>query len=125
MASRQTRAWMAAQGSYYLYALPQIQLSEGELEAAVESAVRGDVELRAVYRKTDNGQAELSAQGYERQVPMALDVAGQRQNWLERRFVVQSLRSCQGLRGGPSRPCGKSANSGGSAQPARPRSQAF
>ena len=92
MASRQTRAWMAAQGSYYLCALPQIQLSEGELEAAVESAVRGDVELRAVYRKTDNGQAELSAQGYERQVPMALDVAGQRQNWLERRFVVQSLR---------------------------------
>jgi transposase len=92
MASRQTRAWMAAQGSYYLCPLPQIQLSEGELEAAVESAVRGDVELRAVYRKTDNGQAELIAQGYERQVPMALDVAGQSQNWLERRFVVQSLR---------------------------------
>lgn len=69
-----------------------MQLSEEELEAAVESAVRGDVELRAVYRETDNGKAELIAQGYERQVPMTLDVAGQSQNWLERRFVVQSLR---------------------------------
>ena len=92
MASRQTRAWIAAQGAYYLCPLPQVQLSEEELEAAVESAVRGDVELRAVYRETDNGKAELIAQGYERQVPMTLDVAGQSQNWLERRFVVQSLR---------------------------------
>ena len=92
MASRQTRAWIAAQGAYYLCPLPQVQLSEGELEAAVEFAVRGDVELSAVYRETDNGKAELIAQGYERQVPMTLDVAGQSQNWLERRFVVQSLR---------------------------------
>jgi hypothetical protein len=62
------------------------------LEAAVVSALRGDVELSAVYREADDGQAERLAQGYERQVPMALDVAGESQRWIERRFVVQSLR---------------------------------
>jgi transposase len=92
MASRQTRAWIAAQGAYYLCPLPQVQLSEGELEEAVESALQGDVELRAVYREADHGKAELIAQGYERQVPMALDVAGESQSWMERRVVVQSLR---------------------------------
>ena len=92
MASRPTRAWIAAQGAYYLCPLPQVQLSEGELEAAVESALQGDVELSAVYREVDDGKAELIAQGYERQVPMALDVAGESQSWMERRFVVRSLR---------------------------------
>ena len=92
MASRPTRAWRAAQGAYYLCPLPQVQLSEGELEAAVESALQGEVKLGAVYREADDGKAELIAQGYERQVPLTRDVAGERQSWLERRFVVQSLR---------------------------------
>jgi transposase len=92
MASRQTRAWIAAQGAYYLCPLSQVQLSAGELAEAVESALRGDVELCAVYREVDDGQAERIAQGYERQVPMVLDVAGESQSWMERRFVVQSLR---------------------------------
>jgi transposase len=92
MASRQTRAWIAAQEAYYLCPLSQVQLSAGELAEAVESALRGDVELCAVYREVDDGQAEPIAQGYERQVPMVLDVAGESQSWMERRFVVQSLR---------------------------------
>ena len=92
MASRQTRAWIATQGAYYLCPLSQVQLSAGELAEAVESALRGDVELCAVYREVDDGQAERIAQGYERQVPMVLDVAGESQSWMERRFVVQSLR---------------------------------
>jgi transposase len=92
MASRQTRAWIEAQGAYYLCPLPQVQLSEGELEAAVESAWQGDVELSLVYREVDDGNAERIAQGYEHQVPMALEVAGKSQSWLERRLVVQSVR---------------------------------
>ncbi len=83
---------MAAPGAYYLGPLPQVQLSEGELEAAVEAALWGDVELSAVDREADDGKAELIAQGYERQVPMALDVAGESQRWMERRVVVWSLR---------------------------------
>ena len=92
MASRPTRAWIAAQGASYLCPLPQVQLSEGELEAAVESALRGDVELSAVYREADDGKAALIAQGYACQMPMALEGAGESQRGMERRLVVQSLR---------------------------------
>ena len=92
MAARQTRAWIASQGAYYLCPLSQVQLSAGELEEALESALRGDVELRAVYRKSDEGQAERIAEGYERQVPMVFEAQGESQRWTERRFVVRSLR---------------------------------
>jgi len=63
MASRQTRAWIADQGSYYLCPLSQVQLSEGELAETVESALRGDIELHGVYREVDDGQTERIAQG--------------------------------------------------------------
>jgi transposase len=92
MASRPTRAWIAGQGAYYLCPLSQVQLSEGELEEAVASALRGEVELRAVYRDSDDGQAQRLAEGYERQVPMVLETQGESQRWTERRLVVRSLR---------------------------------
>src|SRR5918999_6252925 len=47
MASRQTRAWIAAQGAYYLCPLSQVQLSAGELAEAVEAAFGGGLELCA------------------------------------------------------------------------------
>jgi hypothetical protein len=65
MASRQTRAWLAAQEAYYLCPLPQVHLSQGAFEEALEAASRGDVELRAVYRESADGQAERIAEGYE------------------------------------------------------------
>ena len=92
MASRPTRAWIARQEAYYLCPLPQVHLSEGEWDEAVASALRGDVELRAVYRESDGGQVECIAEGYERQVPMTLEAQGESQRWTERRFVVRSLR---------------------------------
>jgi len=61
------------------------------LEEAVESALRVDVELRVVYRESDDGQSERLAESYERQVSMALGGAGESQRWMERRFVVPSL----------------------------------
>ena len=92
MASRPTRAWIASQKADYLCPLPQVQLCEGELEEAVASALRGDVELRAVYRESDGGHVECIAEGYERQVAMTLEAQGESQRWTERRFVVRSLR---------------------------------
>ena len=35
------------------------------------------------------------AEGYERQVPMRMEVAGQLQSWTERRLVVRSIRQAQ------------------------------
>jgi hypothetical protein len=55
----------------------------GALEEAVASALRGDVDLRAVYRKSVDGQAERIAEGYERQVPMAIEAHGESQRWTD------------------------------------------
>jgi hypothetical protein len=54
---------MANQGASDLCPPPQVHLNEGELEAAVESALRGDVELSAVDRERDDSQVERMADG--------------------------------------------------------------
>jgi transposase len=95
MASRDTRAWIAGQGDYYLCPLPQVQLAAGELEEALEALERGEVVLSPVFRESDDGQPKLIAEGYERQVPMALEAKGKRQSWTERRLVVRSLRQAK------------------------------
>jgi transposase len=92
MASRQTRAWVASQGDYYLCPLPQVQLAEGELEAALEAVERGDVTLSPVWRESANGKIERIAEGYERQVAMEVEAGGGSESWMERRLVVRSVR---------------------------------
>jgi transposase len=83
---------MANQGAYYLCPLPQVQLAEGELEAALEALDRGEVTLSPVYRGSQDDEPEQIAEGYERQSQMALETSGESQSWTERRLVVRSLR---------------------------------
>ena len=95
MASRETRAFLAMPGDFYLCPLPQVQLAEGELDAALEAVWSGAQVLSPVVREQADGKAELIAEGYEYLVPMSLEVAGQLQSWTERRLVVRSLRHAQ------------------------------
>ena len=95
MASRETRAFIAAQGDFYLCPLPQVQLAEGELDEALEAVWSGEQALSPVCRKRQDGQPERIAEGYEYQVPLSLKVAGQLQSWSERRFVVRSGQHAQ------------------------------
>ena len=95
MASRETRAFIASEGDFYLCPLPQVQLAPGELEAVLEAVWRGEQALVPVVRTHPEGEPELIAEGCERQVPMSLEVAGQGRRWLERRLVVRSLRQAQ------------------------------
>jgi transposase len=92
MAARETRAWMARHGADYWCPLPQVQLAEGELDAALEALERGEVTLSPVYRASDDGEPELIATGSERQGTMTLEATGESQGWTERRLVVRSLR---------------------------------
>src|SRR4029450_10340934 len=48
MPSRDTRARIATAGDFYLCPLPQVQLAEGELEAALEAVWKGEHALSAV-----------------------------------------------------------------------------
>src|SRR5467141_301182 len=92
MASRETRARIAAAGDFYLCPLPQVQLAEGELDAALEALWRGEHVLSSVVREGPKGEPELIAEGYEYPVPMSQKVDGTVQNWTERRLVVRSVR---------------------------------
>jgi transposase len=95
MASRETRAFIATQGDFSLCPLPQVQLAEGELHEALEAVWSGEQTLSPVCRTRQDGQPERIAEGYEYQVPLSLTVAGQIQNWSERRLVVRSVQHAQ------------------------------
>jgi transposase len=92
MAAHDTRAFIALAGDYYLCPLPQMQLGEGELEAALERVWSGEQELTSVFREDEHGKAKLIAQGYESKRPMSVEVEGPPREWTERRLVVRSLR---------------------------------
>ena len=51
MAARAPRAQLAAWGDFYVWLLPQIQLAQGELEAALEAVGCGDQPLTSVVRE--------------------------------------------------------------------------
>src|SRR5215831_4424451 len=58
MASRDTRARIAAAGDFYLCPLPQMQLDEGECDAALEAVCKGEQVLSSVVREGPKGQPE-------------------------------------------------------------------
>jgi len=95
MASRETRAFIAAQGDFYLCPLPQVQLAEDELDKALEAVWSGEQALCPVVRQRPDGKPELIAEGYDYRVTMSLEVEGTRQSWTERRLVVRSVRQAQ------------------------------
>jgi len=92
MAARETRAFIAAPGDFYLCPLPQVQLAEGELEAALEAVWSGERTLSPVVRERPDGTSELIAEGYEYPVPMNQAVGGEVQHWIERRLLVRSVQ---------------------------------
>ena len=95
MAAHATRAFIAVAGDYYLCPLPQVQLAEGELDEALERVWSGEQALTSVVREPEPGKPTLIAQGYEREVPMSVEVEGTHQEWTERRLVVRSVRHAQ------------------------------
>jgi transposase len=95
MAARETRACIASRGDYSLCPLPQIQLADKELDEALETIWSGEQPLIPVIREREEGKPELIAEGYERRVPMSLEVEGEEHVWSERRLVMRSLRHAQ------------------------------
>src|SRR5262250_3186452 len=95
MASRDTRARIAAAGDFYLCPLPQVQLDEGEFDAALEAVSKSAHPLSSVVRETSKGEPEVIAEGYEYPVAMSQQVEGQVERWSERRLVVRSIRQAQ------------------------------
>jgi transposase len=63
MASRETRARLAASGDFYLCPLPQVQLAKGEFAAALEAIGSGEPTFSSVVREGPQGELELIAEG--------------------------------------------------------------
>src|ERR671924_108633 len=95
MASRDTRARIAAAGDFYLCPLPQVQLGEGEFDAALEAVCKGEQARSAVVREGPKGEPELIAEGSEYPVAMSQKVDGKVESWSERRLMVHSVRHAQ------------------------------
>src|SRR5229473_2907156 len=62
MASRETRARIAAPGDFYLCPLPQVQLDAGEFDAVLEAVCKGEHTLSSVVREGPKGEPELIAE---------------------------------------------------------------
>ena len=92
MASRETRARLVALGDFYLCPLPQVQLAEGEFDAALEAVCKGEHVLSSVVREGPQGQLAVSAEGYAYPVAISQQVDGKVESWTERRLVVRSVR---------------------------------
>ena len=92
MAPRATRARIAASGDFYLCPLPQVQLAEGEVDAALEAVWQGEQALSPVVREGPKGELEVIAEGYEYPIAMSQKGSAQVQHWTERRLVVRSVR---------------------------------
>jgi transposase len=95
MASRETRAFIAAQGDFYLCPLPALPRAKAELDEAIDAVWSGAQTLSPVLRERPDGQPEQIAEGYDYEVPMRLERAGESQSWTERRLVVRSVRQAQ------------------------------
>src|SRR5262249_22446 len=95
MASGEAGGFTGSARGFYLCPLPQGQMAQGEVEEALEAVWSGAQALSPVWRAQQDGALERIAEGYERQVPMSLEVAGQLQRWTERRLVVRSVRQAQ------------------------------
>ena len=95
MAARETRACIATQGDVSLGPLPQVPLAEGEWHEAIEAVWSGQQTLSPVGRTRHEGEPERIAEGDESQVPLRLQVAGQRQHWRARRLVGRSVPQAQ------------------------------
>jgi transposase len=94
MAALSTRAYVQAQGDYYLCPLANTQLSDAELDAYLQPIWSGERALIAVHRATDEGE-ELIAEGDEQTVVLSGEVEGQALTWTERRLLVRAVKLAQ------------------------------
>src|SRR3989440_2807505 len=92
MAALSTRAYVQAQGDYYLCPLAQTQLPAQELDRYLQPVWSGEQQVIAVHRAKTEEEDEVIAEGFEQNVMCSGEVAGQSLTWSERQGLVRSLK---------------------------------
>jgi transposase len=92
MAAVHTRAYVQAQGDYYLCPLTNKQVPEQVLDTYLQPVWSGERPLMAVDRTNAHGEVELIAEGYEQTIALTSEVEGQSLTWNERQLIVRSVK---------------------------------
>jgi len=92
MAALSTRAYVQAQGDYYLCPLAQTQLPAQELDRYLQPVWSGEQQVIAVHRAKTEEEDEVIAEGFEQSVVCSANVAGQSLSWGERQVLVRSVK---------------------------------
>lgn len=95
MAALVTRAFLHAQGDYYLCPLASKQVPDSVLDAYLQPVWAGERTLTPVYRSKPAEEPELIAQGYEQTAVLTSEVEGQPISWSERQVIVRSMKLAQ------------------------------
>lgn len=90
MSAIATRAFIQAQGHYYLSPLAEVGKTPEQLQGWIEAAVSGQVALTTIERRSTSEPESLPVRGYE--VCRTLEAAVEQQavHWQERVFIVHS-----------------------------------
>jgi len=92
MAALSTRAYVQAQGDYYLCPLAQTQMSALELDRYLQPVWSDKQPVIPVHRAKTEEEDEVIAEGFEQSVMCSGEVAGQSLIWTERQVIVRSVK---------------------------------
>jgi len=89
--SLDTRAFLQANGDFYLGPLSKVQLPDQVLATYLEPVWQAQLSLTPVTRTRPDGQTEPVAVGFECPVTLQATYEGQEVQWTERRLILCSL----------------------------------
>jgi transposase len=95
MASLQTRASIQFHGDFYLCPLSAVQVPPDQIQKEVDKLKEQGTQVTKVERLNDKGERVCIAQGYEINCNLTAEVNGQREEWTERRFLIQSTSGAE------------------------------
>jgi len=95
MAALQTRASIQVHGDFYLCPLSAIQVPPDQLCEEVNKLKGQGKKPIKVERVNNKEESICIAQGYEVRSNLSAEVNGQREEWIERRFLIQSTSGAE------------------------------
>jgi transposase len=95
MAALQTRASIQLHGDFYLCPLSAVQVPPDQIWKEVDKLKEQGTQIIKVERLNSKEERVCIAQGYETHCDLTAEVNGQREEWTERRFLVQSTSGAE------------------------------
>ena len=98
MAALQTRASIQCHRDFYLCPLSAVQVPPDQMQKEVDKLKKQDIQVIKVECVNDKGECVCIAQGYEISCDLAAEANGHREEWKERRFLIQSTSGAEGAK---------------------------